>query len=213
MTRLGRSGLLGVVAVTALIAVACGGASYGDAEPAAPAAASQPQAAPPPAGATAPAAAVVVAVNVPLDFEISVYQAEDVLGGTQVAFSSLFGKGRPVILNFWAGLCPPCRAEMPDLQAFYDDFSDKVTLVGMDVGPFVGLGSSEDGKALLEELGITYPAGTTSSSQVVSVYRVLGMPTSVFLTDDGTIFRTWTGLLNEAKLRELTEDLLTASNA
>jgi len=201
MTRLGRSSLLGVVAVTALIASACGGASSQ-----APAVASS-------AASAAPAASALGTVSVPLDFEISVYQAEDVLGGTEVTFSSLFGKGRPIILNFWAGLCPPCRAEMPDFQAFYGEYSDKVTLVGMDIGPFVGLGSSEDGKALLEELGITYPAGTTSSSQVVSVYRVLGMPTSVFLTDDGTIFRTWTGLLNEAKLMELTEALLAEPNA
>lgn len=68
------------------------------------------------------------------DFQVSVYQGQDVLGGREMKFSELLGK-QPIVLNFWAGLCPPCRAEMPDLQAMYNDNREKVLLFGLDVGP------------------------------------------------------------------------------
>ena len=147
------------------------------------------------------------------DFSISVYQGEDVLGGKEVQFSELLAQGKPVVLNMWAGLCPPCRAEMPDLQAVYDEYTDRVLLFGLDVGPFVGLGSREDGKALLEELNITYPNGTTFDGNVVRTYKILGMPTTYFIGPDGEIFKTWTGALNKNKLVELTEELLEVSTS
>ena len=70
-------------------------------------------------------------IGVP-DFQISAYQGQDTLGGNEVEFSSLFAQGKPVVLNFWAGLCPPCRAEMPDLQEVYDQHKGKILLFGAD---------------------------------------------------------------------------------
>src|SRR3990172_6642334 len=74
-------------------------------------------------------------------FAITAYQGQATLGGSEIDFSSLLGRGRPVILNFWAGLCPPCRAEMPGFQSVYAELSQHFVLVGVDVGPFIGLGS------------------------------------------------------------------------
>ena len=143
------------------------------------------------------------------DFEFRVYQRATELGGNELSLSNL--RGKPVVLNFWAGLCPPCRAEMPDLQEFYDDYGDKATLLGLDVGPFTGLGSNQSGRDLLEELGITYPAGFARDAEAVIDYEILGMPSTVFITADGKIFRKWDGLLNKAKLVEITEQMLARS--
>lgn len=112
-----------------------------------------------------------------------------------------------MVLNFWAGQCPPCRVEMPDLQAVYEE----IMLIGLDVGPFIGLGSREDGKALLQELEVTYPAGTTFESKVLTDYSVIGMPSTYFITPRGEIFDTWTGLLTMDKMVELVDALLEAS--
>ena len=142
-----------------------------------------------------------------LDFPISLYQGDDVMGGTEVSFSEFF-QGKPVVLNFWAGLCPPCRAEIPDFQRFHENFSDRVTLFGLDVGPFTGLGSNQNGKELIEELGVTYPVGSTTAESVMREYRILGMPSTIFITSDGEIFRNWGGILDEAKLTEITEEML-----
>jgi thiol-disulfide isomerase/thioredoxin len=151
--------------------------------------------------------------NLATDFPITVYQGQKVLGGQQIDLANLLSQGKPVVLNFWAGLCPPCRLEMPDLQAAYDEYQDGVLLFGLDVGVFTGLGSQEDGRALLQELEITYPAGTTSDAGVVREYQVIGMPTTYFITPDGHIVQKWTGLLTRDKLVELIGELLEASES
>lgn len=142
-----------------------------------------------------------------LDFSITMYQGQDVVGGQDVVFSDLLGE-RPVVLNFWAGLCPPCRAEMPDLEIFNERFQDRAILLGMDLGQFIGLGTQEDAQDLLNELGVTYPAGFTNDANIVRDYEVLGMPTTVFIGNDGKIFEKWTGALNNEILEEKTLEML-----
>ena len=150
-------------------------------------------------------------VDLPLDFQLAVYQGEDVLGGQEVDFSDVVGQGKPVVLNFWAGLCPPCRLEMPDLQEVHEEFGDQVTLVGVDVGTFTGLGDEQEGRNLLQEVGVTYPTGTTANADVMRTYQVIGMPTTLFISPDGEIVERWTGLLTKDKMVELVEELLEAS--
>ena len=141
------------------------------------------------------------------DFSVTMFQGQDVVGGQEVSLHSLFGD-KPIVLNFWAGLCPPCRAEMPDLQEFYDKFEDRVLLLGIDLGQFTGLGNQEEAKELLAELEITYPAGFTEDESVVRDHQVLGMPTTIFIDADGKIFNKWTGALNLSVLEEKTLEML-----
>ena len=141
------------------------------------------------------------------DFTVAMFQGQDVVGGDKVALSGLIG-GRPIVLNFWAGLCPPCRAEMPDLQEFNEDFQDRALLLGVDLGQFTGLGNTDDAKKLLSDLAITYPAGFTSDSDVIRNYQVLGMPTTIFIDREGRIFNRWTGALNKNVLIEKTQEML-----
>ena len=141
------------------------------------------------------------------DLTVSMFQGQDVVGGNKVTLSGLIG-GRPIVLNFWAGLCPPCRAEMPDLQEFNEDFQDRALLLGVDLGQFTGLGNTDDAKKLLSDLAITYPAGFTSDSDVIRNYQVLGMPTTIFIDREGRIFNRWTGALNKNVLIEKTQEML-----
>ncbi len=152
-----------------------------------------------------------IADNLPFDFEIEVYQREDILGGHNVMFSEVIAQGKPVVLNAWAGLCPPCRAEMPELQAVFEEFEDHMILFGLDLGPFTGLGNRDDAVSLIEEIGVTYPAGNTTQAQVVPKYRILGMPSTYFIKPNGEVLRNWTGALNTSKLRELVTELIAAS--
>lgn len=147
------------------------------------------------------------------DIEIVMYQGADEVGGSPVALSSLWERTqRPVVLNFWAGLCPPCRAEMPDFQRLYSERRGEITLIGVDIGPFIGLGSREDGRALLREVGVTYPAGTTLDARTVRNYEILGMPTTVFITADGRIWRKHAGLLTRGQMVALVDELLRVSS-
>ena len=140
------------------------------------------------------------------DFEFTLYQGTESLGEDNLNFSYL--RGRPVVLNFWAGLCPPCRIEMPEFQAFYEEFGDQVTLLGLDVGPFFGLGSHQSARDLLVELDITYPAGYPPDDGAVRSYKVLSMPSTYFITAEGMIFERWGGTLNKGVLARITAEML-----
>jgi thiol-disulfide isomerase/thioredoxin len=152
-----------------------------------------------------------VASELPGDFGITVFQGEDVLGGQEVAFSEVLAQGKPVVLNLWAGLCPICRRELPGLQEAYNEYGDRVLVVGVDIGLFVRLGTREDALALIDELELTYPAGTTSDVSVVRDYQVLGTPTTLFIKPSGKVIQRWTGLMTTTQLNGFFEALLEAS--
>ena len=175
---------LGAAALLFVVGLACGGSSGGGAAPASDGGGT--------ASTSRPTASA--ASDLAPGFSFTLFQGGPELGGDTVNIGDL--RGKPVILNFWAGLCPPCRAEMPDLQAYYDDNKEEVSLVGVDVGQFMGLGSKRDAENLLKELNITYPAGFANDLGVIRDYKVLGMPTTVFINPDGSIFDRWTGALS-----------------
>jgi thiol-disulfide isomerase/thioredoxin len=140
------------------------------------------------------------------DFTFTLYQGEIEIGAKTLNLSDL--RGKPVVINFWAGLCPPCKAELPDLQSFHNNFMDRVTLVGIDLGQFTGLGNQRDALNLLDEIEVIYPNGFTEDSSVIRKYSVLSMPSTFFITSDGAIFRKWSGTLNEDTLVEQTSRML-----
>jgi thiol-disulfide isomerase/thioredoxin len=151
-----------------------------------------------------------VAVDVPYDFKINVYQGEDVLGGEAIRFSDAFRSGKPVVAVMWAGLCPTCRRELPEIQEAYETYQDRVTFIGIDVGPFTGLGFEEEGRALLEELDITFPAGGPPNGQFMREYRILGTPSTLFFSEEGELVTQWSGLLPQNRLTQEIERLISS---
>lgn len=139
-------------------------------------------------------------------FPIVAYRGADALGAEELDFSQLLGTGTPVVLNFWAGQCPPCRAEMPAFQAVYDRYAGEFLLVGVDIGPFIGLGTRESAIELLDELDISYPTAYAIDARAVQDNDVLGMPTTIFYDGAGEVVARHTGLLTEdafeARVRE-----------
>ena len=140
------------------------------------------------------------------DFDVHYYQGQDAVGGESLALSEL--RGTPVVLNFWAGLCPPCRAEMPEFQHFADEYDGRALVVGVDLGQFFSLGSQDDAIELLNDLEVSYPAGYTDDANVVRELGVLGLPATFFVAADGSLHRKWQGVLNGDKLAEITDEML-----
>ena len=140
------------------------------------------------------------------NFSFNLYQGEDILGSETKQLSQL--RGTPVVLNFWARLCPPCWTEMPELQEFSEEFQDQIILLGIDIGQFTGLGPPRDASKLLDSMGITYPAGFTDDGDVVEKYKVLAMPTTVFIDGQGRIFQKWTGALDRGTVTRLAKAML-----
>ena len=142
------------------------------------------------------------------DLAIALYQGGDVLGEGDATLSEIIELGKPVVVNFWAALCGPCRLEMPEFQRIHERRGGEVTIVGVDIGPQWQLGTSEQGQAFLVEVGVKYPAGTSADPEVNTKFSILGMPTTAFIDSDGRLRRTWTGALTEAKIDGFIDELL-----
>ena len=142
------------------------------------------------------------------DFDFSMFQGIEEVGFRDGNLARL--EGKPMVLNFWAGLCPPCRAEMPQFQLFYEEFKEEIQLVGVDIGIFTGLGSHAGAEELLRELGVTYPAGWTDDGSVPRKYGVTAMPTTVFISSDGTIVEKSVGAIDANFLARASRELLAA---
>ena len=145
------------------------------------------------------------------DFKIAAYQSGGVLDGRETSLQAVLDQGRPVVLNFWAGNCPPCRAEMPVLEGAWNEFKGDVVMLGVDVGPFFGLGTDAQALSLLRETGVTYPAGNTRNSSILDDFNLNSLPGTFFMTPDGTIDDRWTGAISSGQLRRRINNLIDAS--
>jgi thiol-disulfide isomerase/thioredoxin len=94
-------------------------------------------------------------------------------------------KGQVVMLNFWATWCGPCRQEMPLLQDIYAKYKPMgFTLIGVNVEPSTG-----DPEGWLGKLPkpVTFPVAYDVDSKVSKLYKVAGMPTTVFIDRKGNV--------------------------
>jgi thiol-disulfide isomerase/thioredoxin len=142
------------------------------------------------------------------DFELVAYQGEEVFGGKSGRFSEVFKQGKPVVLNFWGGQCPPCRDEMPAFQRVADEFAGKVLFIGVDVGPFTGLGTHKDARKLLRELGIRYPTAYATTPQPLRAHEVFDLPTTVFFDARGNVVGKASTMLWVDQLRDTVRQLV-----
>lgn len=143
------------------------------------------------------------------DFAFVPYQSiGDPDGETEMKFSEVFDEGKPVVLNFWAGQCPPCRAEMPHFQQLADEYEDEFILLGIDVGVFTGLGTEQNALDLLDELDISYPAGRALERDPLVDYNATGMPTTIFFKANGEVSDKRVGMILEEEMREKLDELI-----
>ena len=142
--------------------------------------------------------------NAAPEFALEVFANENYASGEIVSLSDF--EGQPVIVNFWYPSCPPCRLEMPDLEATFQKYKDDgLQLIGVMA---LVLDSAEEGQEFIDDFGITYAVGPDAVNQILIDYKVSAYPTSVFLDRNHEIVRTWAGVLTEDKLEELVGPLL-----
>jgi len=113
-------------------------------------------------------------------------------------------RGQVVLLNIWATWCPPCRDEMPDLEAYYRQHQEDGFVV-------LAVNSQEGAETVatfLEDYDFTFPVLLDPDGVVVRDYGALGLPTSFFIDREGMLRGVWVGKLSPARLKELVDPLL-----
>jgi peroxiredoxin len=127
------------------------------------------------------------------DFELKT------LTGETLKLSSL--KGKKVMLNFWATWCPPCKAEMPEMEQFSKEANEDIVVLAVNIDPQL------DVQGFVDENKITFPILLDAEDIVNETYQVLSIPTTYFIDSQGIIQNKYTGAMSLTVMEDFTKKL------
>jgi len=115
-------------------------------------------------------------------------------------------RGRIVVMNLWASWCPPCRAEMPDLQRLQAAYARSgIAIVGVNEGE-----SPQRARVFADSLGIRFPVWIDATERYGRTYAALGLPTTVILSARGVVVRGFDGALTLPQMEAAVAPLVRA---
>lgn len=112
-------------------------------------------------------------------------------------------KGKPVVINFWASWCGPCKVEHPYLEWGNEQFGDQVVFLGM-----VFEDTEDNARKFLRQYGSSYPQLVDPHSKTAVAYGVAGVPETYFITRDGVILDKHVGPIPPSVLAERVKELV-----
>lgn len=121
--------------------------------------------------------------------------------GTTATFADLLD-GRPLVVNYFASWCPPCRAEMPDLAAVHAEVGGRLGFVGIALQD-----TRDDAAELVELTGVDYPWGLDPTGEMLATLGGFAMPTTFYVSADGEIVGQDNGAIDADALRDRLADL------
>ena len=117
------------------------------------------------------------------------------LNGKEVSLSDF--KGKRVFLNFWASWCPPCKAEMPEMEDLYKETKDSdLVILAVNLGE-----NKSTVEKFIKDNNYTFPVLLDNNNEAAVNYRVVSIPTSFFIDKDGTIVDKHIGSITIADMK------------
>jgi thiol-disulfide isomerase/thioredoxin len=110
-------------------------------------------------------------------------------------------QGRPVVVNFFASWCTPCRLEMPDFERVHQQHGDDVQFVGLNLQE-----DADRARDVIRATGVTYAVGLDKDGSIYRGYNGITMPMTVFLDAQGAAVKTHGGALTAADLADILRD-------
>jgi cytochrome c biogenesis protein CcmG/thiol:disulfide interchange protein DsbE len=112
-------------------------------------------------------------------------------------------RGKPVLLNFWASWCPPCKDETPLLEDAYARYGDDVEFVGIDIRD-----ARDDALEFIETYDVSYPQVRDEALRVYEQYGLTGQPESFFIDQNGIVVQHVKGPLSRELLYQFLDVLV-----
>lgn len=125
--------------------------------------------------------------------------------GKEVTLSSF--KGKPVVINFWATWCGPCKSELPAFQKMYNEYKDKIQFLMVNLTDGVQE-KKADVDSFIEKEGYTFPVFYDTQYSGAYAYSVSSVPLTVFVDSEGYINNARIGAMNEAMLSRYINNLI-----
>jgi cytochrome c biogenesis protein CcmG/thiol:disulfide interchange protein DsbE len=122
--------------------------------------------------------------------------------GTTISLQDL--RGKPVVINFWASWCPPCRIEAPLIERTWRAYKDRdLIFLGINIQD-----RKQDALNYIREFAITYPNGPDPTGEISIDYGVSGLPVTFFVSRDGKVVRRWVGAIEKSVLINSIEEIM-----
>ena len=115
--------------------------------------------------------------------------------GNEVTLASFFGK--PIVLNFWASWCGPCKMEMPEIQKFYDKYGQEIHFLLVSVDD-----SLDAAKSFISDSGYTFPVYFDTTSVGAYTYGASSIPLTFFIDAEGNLTAYYMGAMSESILQQ-----------
>ncbi len=113
-------------------------------------------------------------------------------------------QGQVILVNNWATWCPPCKLEMPELQAYYDSHAAQgFVVIAIESGD-----PTEQVVSFVQELNLTFPVWLDPTSKALETFNNWDLPSSYIIDRNGTVRLTWTGGVNQPTLEQFVTPLL-----
>jgi thiol-disulfide isomerase/thioredoxin len=124
--------------------------------------------------------------------------------GNQVALSDFFGK--PIVLNFWATWCGPCKSELPAFDRLHSEYGEDVVFLMINLAD--GRDTLEGVQDFMEEEGYTFPVYFDTEANAAYAYQIRSIPMTIFINEDSEIADWHLGALDGDTLQKKLDNLL-----